>query len=138
MRRYDDDTPILGCRLLFFFFSVVVLLLHTSAMQIRKKYLNKLVYLLNKYGLNRNIQPFNIDLSSNKLHSLHGLDNGVYCHCSPLTQARTASGSSGNGNGGVGRNDCGVEVETESVAATVETMAATAAKLRRLWRKRYW
>ena len=51
-----------------------------------------------------------------------------------------AIGSSGNRNGGVGRNNCGVAAKTEAVAvvAMVETMAATAAKLRCLRRKRYW
>ena len=77
------------------------------------------------------IKIFNIsiDLSSN---SLHGLDHGVYCHCSPLAQASMASGSSGDENGRVGRNECGVAAEAEAVvaAATVEMMAATAAKLR--------
>ena len=34
VRRYDDDTPILGCCLLFFFRSLMVLLLHTSGKQI--------------------------------------------------------------------------------------------------------
>ena len=63
---------------------------------------------------------------------LHGLDHGVYCHCSPLAQERIASSSSGNRNDSVGRNDCGIVAESEAVAAMVEIMAAKAMKLRLL------
>jgi hypothetical protein len=45
-----------------------------------------------------------------------------------------ASGSSGNRNDSVGGNNGGAAAETEAmaVAATVETVSATTAKLRRL------
>ena len=59
---------------------------------------------------------------------LHRLDHGTYCHHSLLAQARTASGSSGNGNSGVVRNNCGIAAETEAVmvAARVATINKTA------------
>ncbi len=57
----------------------------------------------------------------------HRLDHGVNCHHSLLLQVRTTIGSSGNRNGGIGRNDCGVAVETEAVveAATLAVAGAS-------------